>query len=155
MIVLRNIVLLIILSIISYTDLKRQEIDNEPIIFGLIFIALFSLSGFNDVSVKSSIIGFLLGGIAFTILAVFGTMGGGDIKTIAMLGFYFGWKSTVLLIWLSFLVGTVFSIFYMIFKKVKLKDHIPFGPSIAIAAAIVLFCGQSIINHYDVFWFLR
>lgn len=154
MLALKNIVLLIILSVITYTDLKRQEIDDEPIILGLGFIVLFSLSGLNDVSVKSSIAGFLLGGLIFTVLAFWG-MGGGDIKLMAMLGFFFGWKSTVLVMFLSFLVGAVMGIFYMLFKKVTFRDHMPFGPAIAVASVIVLFWGQRIINNYEAFWFLR
>ena len=58
MLLLRNVVLTIILIVTTYTDFKRREIDHEPIIIGLTFIVLFSLCGFNDVSVKSSILGF-------------------------------------------------------------------------------------------------
>lgn len=154
MLLLRNVVLTIILIVTTYTDFKRREIDHEPIIIGLTFIVLFSLCGFNDVSVKSSILGFLIGGIVFTILAFWG-MGGGDIKLMALIGFFLGWRLTVLTMYISFVLGAVIGILYMIFKKVKLKEHIPFAPAIAGATLVVMFFGTQMINNYQILWFLR
>lgn len=154
MLIVRNIVLIIILGIITFTDFKRQEIDNEPLLLGLLFAVLFSLAGFNDVSVKSSIIGFFLGGGIFALLAFWG-MGGGDVKLMAVLGYFLGWKNIILVMFLSFAVGVVFSLFYMLVKKKGLKSCIPFGPSIAIATVLVLFYGQQITNNCEFLWFLR
>lgn len=138
MIIFRNIVLIIILTVITITDLQRQEIDNEPIIAGLVFGVLFSLCGFNDVSVMSSIAGFLLGGIFFFILSFWG-MGGGDIKLMAMIGYLLGCGKAVIIIYMAFVIGAITGIVYMIIKKGKLKDFVPFGPSIALATVMVLF----------------
>jgi leader peptidase (prepilin peptidase)/N-methyltransferase len=138
LIIFRNIVLIIILTVITITDLQRQEIDNEPIVAGLVFGVLFSLCGFNDVGVMSSIAGFFLGGIFFFILSFWG-MGGGDIKLMAMIGYFLGWQSTILVMYLAFVIGAVTGLGYMIIKKGKLKDFVPFGPSIALATVLVLF----------------
>lgn len=154
MIILRNLVLFIILCIITYTDFKRQEIDHEPIIIGLFFITLFSLCGLNDVTTKESIIGFLIGGISFTILAFWG-MGGGDIKLMAMIGFFLGWRLTILAAYSSFVVGSVVGIGVVLFKRKSLKDYIPFGPFIAIGTTFAMFYGNYIINSLDILWFLR
>lgn len=148
MLAVKYAVLITILCIITYTDFKRQEIDNWPLLAGMAFIIPFSLLGYNDVFFMDSIIGFLIGGIFFSILGFWG-MGGGDIKLMAMIGFFLGWKLTIVTIVLSFLVGLVFVIFYVVFKKAKLKDHIPFGPSIAIATIITIFFGQQIIFYYQ------
>lgn len=154
MLLLRNIVLSIILIVATYTDFKRREIDHEPIIIGFVFIILFSLCDFNNVSVKNSILGFLIGGVVFTILAFWG-MGGGDIKLMALIGFFLGWELTILTMYISFVLGAIIGILYMIFKKVKLKEHIPFAPAIAGATFVVMFFGIQIINNCKYLWFLR
>lgn len=154
MLLLRNIVLMIILIVATYTDLKRREIDHEPIISGFTFIVLFSLCGFNDVSVKSSIMGFLIGGAFFTVLAFWG-MGGGDVKLMALIGFFLGWQLTILAMYISFVLGAIIGIFYVIFKKVKIKDYIPFAPAMAGATLITMFFGTQIIDSCSFLWLLR
>lgn len=72
-----------------------------------------------------------------------------DIKLMAMLSFFIGWKLTILVMFLSFLIGTIFGIFYMIFRKARVKDYMPLGPAIALATVIILFWGQQIINNHD------
>lgn len=151
---MRDIILAAILIIITYTDLNRQEIDNEPIILGLGFIILFSLCGYNNVSIKSSIAGFLIGGIFFTILAFWG-MGGGDIKLMALIGFFLGWKFTILVMYLSFVLGSIMGIGYIIMKRKKIKEHIPFGPAIAVATMLVLIYGQQMVANSEFLWYLR
>lgn len=154
MLLFKNIVLTLLLIWASYTDIKRQEIDHEPIIIGLVFIVLFSLCGFNNVSVKSSILGFLIGGITFLIISFWG-MGGGDIKLMALIGFFVGWKHTILIMYISFLIGSIVGIIIVLTKKKTMKEHIPFGPSISAATLFVLIYGAQIINKYEFLWFLR
>lgn len=154
MILVRDAVLVVLLIIITYTDLKRMEIDNEPIVFGLWFIAMFSLAGLNAITVKESIVGFLVCGVLFTLLA-FGGMGGGDIKLMAMIGFFLGWKLSVLVMMLAFCIGAIVGIVYMLVNRKGLKQHIPFGPSIAAATLAVLLLGPQILNSTELLWMLR
>jgi len=144
---IRNLFLIIILLVITYTDFKRREIDNEPIILGLIFISLFSVSGFNNVSTLESVIGFLLGGIVFFILAFWG-MGGGDVKLMAMIGFFLGWQHTLAVMYLAFIFGAVSGLCYILYKRGGLKSQIPFGPAIALATVVVIFYGTEMISRY-------
>ena len=94
---------------ITYTDLKRHEIDFEPLIVGLIFIIPFSLLGFNNVSFVSSLIGMVVSFCLFFIFSFFG-MGGGDMKLIAVIGLFLGWQQILVTMFLSFYIGAFFAI---------------------------------------------
>lgn len=117
-----------------------MEIDNEPILIGLAFIIPYSIAGLNNISTISSVYGFFLGGAIFAVLTFFG-MGGGDVKLMAMLGFFLGWQQILYVTFLSFIIGSVLGIIYILILKRSFKDYIPFGPSIAIAAMITIFSG--------------
>lgn len=148
-ILIRNFVLAIILGWTSYTDLKRHEIDFEPLIVGLIFILPFSFLGFNNVSTTSSLLAMIISFVLFFIFSFFG-MGGGDMKLIAIIGLFFGLPYTLATIALSFYIGGFFAIIVLLFKhgKNKLKMKVPFGPSIALASVTTMLFGQQIINWF-------
>jgi leader peptidase (prepilin peptidase)/N-methyltransferase len=95
-------------------------------------------------------LGLLLGGGFFLLIAMVtnGAMGGGDIKIMGALGFLFGVKNTLLLMFLSFVIGGVLSLILLGLKIKKRKDYIPFGPFICIAALITIFWGQQILQWY-------
>jgi len=117
-----------------------MEIDNEPILIGLAFIIPFSLMGFNDVDVFSSIYGFLLGGVAFAVLTIWG-MGGGDVKLMALIGFFVGWRDIATIMVFSFIIGAILGIIYVFVCKKDFKQYIPFGPPIAVATIVVVLFG--------------
>lgn len=72
------------------------------------------------------------------------SMGGGDIKLIAVLGLHFGALQTLFLLILACVTGLIIA---AIRKKGK-SDPFPFGPAIAIAAWITALCGSSVISAY-------
>lgn len=96
------------------------------------------------------ILGMVLGGGFFLFIAMVtnGAMGGGDIKIMAALGFLFGVKNTLLLMFLSFVLGGILSVILLLLKIKKRKDQIPFGPFICLAAFITIFWGEMIIHWY-------
>ena len=71
------------------------------------------------------------------------TMGGGDIKLFAALGFHFGAMQMLLLLMLSCIIGIIFAITQQLQKKAM-----PFGPSIALAAWITAVMGTQILEWY-------
>ena len=82
------------------------------------------------------------------IAVVTSAMGGGDIKMMAALGFLLGLYPTLLLIFLSFVLGGILSGMLLLLKIKKRKDHIPFGPFICISAVITIFWGERILQWY-------
>ena len=75
-------------------------------------------------------------------------MGGGDIKLLAMIGAFLGWKAILPVVFLSSLLGTVVGVPAMLIQKGDTRFVIPFGPFLAAAALIYLFWGQMIIDWY-------
>jgi leader peptidase (prepilin peptidase)/N-methyltransferase len=96
------------------------------------------------------------GAVVIGLLALLGrvvwkkdAMGGGDIKLLAMIGAFLGWKSIFLAIFFGSLIGTVFSIALIAFKKKKWEDYVPFGPYLSLGAIIALFWkGCSFLGMY-------
>ena len=75
-------------------------------------------------------------------------MGGGDIKLLAMIGAFLGWKIALLSLPLASLVGAVVGVII----KVRTKQSvIAFGPYLALGALVGLFWSEKIINTFFYF----
>ena len=75
-------------------------------------------------------------------------MGWGDFKLIGPLGFIFGWPDILMIIFLSFIVGSICVLPLLIKKEKTMKDAVPFGPFLIIAASLTFFFGYRIIDGY-------
>lgn len=91
-------------------------------------------------------------GLLFLLLIVFVSrgraMGMGDVKIMAALGLLFGWPDIILIIALSFILGTIVAIPLLIWKRKKITDMLPFGPFIVISAFIIFFFGAGLLSTY-------
>ena len=74
-------------------------------------------------------------------------MGGGDIKMMAMVGSFVGWKGVLLTIFAGALLGT------LIFVPLSLRKKrlVPFGVFLAVGAAVAFVWGDAIIEWYQHF----
>jgi len=71
------------------------------------------------------------------------SMGGGDVKLLAMIGAFMGWKLALL----TFLIAPYLGIVLGIINLITKKDHtIPYGPFLSIGALISLFWGNRILQ---------
>lgn len=75
-------------------------------------------------------------------------MGMGDFKLVGALGLIFGWPDILMVLFLAFIIGAVFSVVLLIRKKKKIKEAVPFGPFLVIAASLTFFFGYQIIDGY-------
>jgi len=144
-------VLCSILIVIAIIDYYNQIIPDTINLFGLVCGFIFHAINFNGFSsLLQYLLGFLIGGGFLLLVAAVtkGAMGGGDIKLMAVLGFWLGWKYTILILFLSFFIGALISIVLILFKFKGRKDMIPFGPFIVLATIVTLFYGNDIINYY-------
>lgn len=142
------------LVVITFIDLEHQIIPDEISLPGIVigFICSFFLPGH---SWLNSLLGILLGGgslllVAYAYQWLTGKegMGGGDIKLLAMMGAFLGWKSILFIIFASSLVGSVIGITMMLVQKKDSKLAIPFGPYLAFGAVLYIFYGRQIIHWY-------
>jgi len=72
-------------------------------------------------------------------------MGLGDVKLMAMIGAFLGWKMALITIFFGSVVGAVVGI---VIKLITGKDYIPFGPFLSIGALTALFFGQQLLFWY-------
>jgi len=70
-------------------------------------------------------------------------MGGGDVKLLAMIGAFFGWKIALM----TFFVAPFFGLIVGVIVLIRTKDHlIPYGPFLSLAAVVSAFYFQQIMN---------
>jgi leader peptidase (prepilin peptidase)/N-methyltransferase len=75
-------------------------------------------------------------------------MGYGDFKLLAALGAWLGWQLLPVIVLLSSVVGAVIGISLIVFRG---RDHsipLAFGPYLAIAGAIALFFGSTLVKLF-------
>ena len=72
------------------------------------------------------------------------TMGGGDIKLVAVLGLHFGPLQTLFLLILSCVLGLALG---AAMKKAK-DAPFPFGPALALAGWLTALCGAPLVSWY-------
>jgi leader peptidase (prepilin peptidase)/N-methyltransferase len=142
------------LIVITVIDLYYQIIPDVISIPG-IGVGLLGSLFFPGITFLDSLIGVLVGGGSLFLVATLYQwlfkregMGGGDVKLLAMIGGFLGWKSVILTILLSSFIGSIVGILVMIFKGKDFKTAIPFGPFLSIGAVISLFYGEFIIGWY-------
>ena len=142
------------LVVITFIDLEHRIIPDVISLPGIIvgFVSSFFLPW---LSWQSSLIGILAGGgslltVAFIYQLVTKKegMGGGDIKLLAMMGAFLGWKAVPFIIFASSLAGSVIGITLMLVQKKDSKLAIPFGPFLAFGAILYVFFGKEIIHWY-------
>jgi leader peptidase (prepilin peptidase) / N-methyltransferase len=141
-----------VLIVVTFIDLDHQII---PDILTLPGIPIFFLLAVFAVKVPwmEAAIGLLIGGGVLLAIA-FGYelitrregMGGGDIKLLAMIGGFLGWKSLIFILLFSSFLGAIVGIAIMVIKKQDMKFAVPFGPFLSAAAVAYLFWGDTFMN---------
>jgi leader peptidase (prepilin peptidase)/N-methyltransferase len=142
------------LIVITVVDLYHQIIPDVISLPGIGAGLLASLA-IPQITLFNSLLGILLGGGGLFLVATLYQwffkregMGGGDVKLLAMIGAFLGWKAVILTILLGSLIGSITGIIVMVSKGKNFKYAIPFGPFLSFGAVIALFYGPSIISWY-------
>lgn len=142
------------LVVITFIDLDHRIIPDLLSLPGIVigFLCSFLIPW---LPWYESLLGILVGGgtlylVAwlYEVLAKREGMGGGDIKLLAMLGAFLGWKAIFPVIFFASLVGTLVGVPLMLLRRGDAKLAIPFGPFLATAALVYLFWGADLIDWY-------
>lgn len=151
------VLLFTVLLGITITDFETQLIPDKftlPMIAaGLVLSAVFPelhakslwYEGLGTAAAAMLIGGgiLLLTGLLGNFLFKKESMGGGDIKLLAMLGTFIGIKSIILV----FLLGPIVALPFALYSKFVYKEEvIPFGPFLAIAGAWMFLFGEQTWN---------
>ncbi len=158
-----------VLIIVTFIDFDHFLIPDVLVLPGIVLglavsfknSLLMNLSPlFFDVSYPlsvflNSLTGAIFGFLSLLFVAVLGemlfkkeAMGGGDLKLLAMMGAFLGWKNVFFTIFMSSLVGAVIGITLIIFKKKGKGEYIPYGPYLALAGIINIFWGDILIAKF-------
>jgi leader peptidase (prepilin peptidase)/N-methyltransferase len=73
-------------------------------------------------------------------------MGLGDVKFMGAIGAFVGWQGTVFSLMASSLIGATVGIILIALRRREWSSRMPYGPYIALAAVIWVFCGQRIFD---------
>lgn len=100
-------------------------------------------------------VGALLGG--GVLLALWGAwlllrgeegMGLGDVKMLAMVGAFLGWKGVLVTLLLASLAGSLVGLGLIAFGRGGMKSRLPFGVFLALGAGVALFWGRAMVDAY-------
>src|SRR4030042_2674312 len=142
------------LIVITVIDLYHQIIPDVISLPG-IGVGLLASLIIPQHTFFNSLIGILLGGGSLFLVATLYQwffkregMGGGDVKLLAMIGAFLGWKAVLLTIFLSSLIGSILGITIIVLQGKNFKYAIPFGPFLSLGAVITLFYQNEMISWY-------
>lgn len=142
------------LLVVTFIDFDYQIIPDEITLPGMV-VGLIAASTVLPPGFVSALAGLLVGGGLFYLAAVLSRwilrrdgMGGGDIKLIAMIGAFLGWRGMLLTIFLGALSGTVVGLFQILFLGQKRENPIPFGPFLALGACVSALFELEILRWY-------
>lgn len=155
------IVLVSVLIITSGIDISTKYVHEIISIIGIVSGALFILySYFSGGEVLTYILGGIIAAGIIAIFAFLGGMGWGDVEVAFMCGLYLGIASSILMIFISIILGGIIgAVILALNKKVRKekeeKATMPFAPFIAIGCFISLIYGEELVraflNYYGVF----
>lgn len=145
------------LIVLFVLDLRHRILPNVITLPGIAVGIVFSL--LTEPGWLSSLIGIVAGG--GILLAIAESyywlrreegMGMGDIKMLAMIGAFLGWKLMLLTLVISCVLGAIVGLAVIATRRGTMKYALPFGTFLAIGALVASIAGDSIVNWYVSFY---
>lgn len=139
-----------VLFYVSAVDLDVMEIPNGALLIGAVLFLAFLPAHSEPISrLLWGLASALIYGGALLLLSLVmdkvmkkETMGGGDIKLLALLALYSGPSVTLLLVIVACVIGIAFAL------GKRRGEPFPFGPSLAAAAVFATVFGEHIVRWY-------
>ncbi len=152
-----RLLLVCILVVLFGIDLHHQILPNAITLPGIVIGFLFSLAG--SPGWIDSLLGILLGGgILYGIAAAYYAvrreegLGMGDVKMLAMIGAFLGWKAVLVTLMLSTFAGAIVGVALIAFSRGGMKLALPFGTFLALGALAAMLAGDPLITWYSGFF---
>lgn len=143
------------LTLVSFVDLSHRIIPDVISMPGILIGLVISLF-YPQMSFTNALIGVALGGGSLYVVAsVYQIvtkregMGFGDVKLLAMIGAFIGWKGVLFTILCSSFIGSVVGVVLMLISsEADSKYAVPFGPFLSLGAIIYVMWGEALITWY-------
>ena len=145
------------LIVLFVIDLEHRILPDVITLPGIVVGFLFSFimpPGWID-SLIGMVVGggslWLMGEVYFRLRHEEG-MGFGDVKMLAMIGAFLGWKLMLLTLILSSFLGSAIGLGMIAARRGDMKYALPFGTFLAVGALVASVVGDRIVNWYASFY---
>jgi leader peptidase (prepilin peptidase) / N-methyltransferase len=145
------------LIVLFAIDLEHHLLPNVITLPGI--VVGFALSLVTEPGWLASLIGILAGGgVLYAIAEVYFRirheegLGMGDVKMLAMIGAFIGWKLTLVTLMLASFAGALVGLLLIATRRGDMKYALPFGTFLALGAALAATVGSSLLDWYLRFW---
>ncbi len=145
------------LVVAAFIDLATYEIPDRISLggivvgtaLGLAYPSIFDADS-RGLGLMRSVAGMLVGGGAIYLMGIAGrllfrkeAMGGGDVKLMAAIGAFIGWKLVILAFFIAPFFGAILGVMLKVREN---KDVIPYGPFLSLGALLAVFFGDRILQ---------
>jgi leader peptidase (prepilin peptidase)/N-methyltransferase len=141
------------LIVLFAIDLEHHLLPNVITLPGIVVGFLFSL--FGEPGWLSSAIGILVGGgVLYAIAEIYYRLrheeglGMGDVKMLAMIGAFVGWKLTLVTLMMASIAGSLVGVLLIASQRGSMKYALPFGTFLAMGAALAATIGPGVVTWY-------
>jgi len=142
---------MLVLIFIDYDHRILPNIITIPGTFIGLLLAFFR----QPITLTEALLGAVLGaGLLLAVAEVYFRLrkteglGMGDVKMMAMVGAFLGWKGVLLTLFAGSLLGSLVGLALMATQGKDLKTALPFGTFLGMAATATLFVGSPLIDWY-------
>jgi len=165
-----------VLLCVSFIDWDTQEIPDGLLIYGAAFGVLwvaaanilpalkvfdrgifgppFIIAGFaNAPSWQDALLGILAGGLPLFLLDRLTLLvlkkdgfGYGDVKLMAMVGLFLGWKMTLVAYLIAVVAGGAYGAFLMLTRRAGKGSYLAFGPFLSAGALLTFWIGKPLLR---------
>jgi leader peptidase (prepilin peptidase) / N-methyltransferase len=141
------------LIVLFAIDLEHQLLPNVITLPGIVVGFLFSLV--TEPGWQSSLMGIVVGGgVLFSVAEAYYRirqeegLGMGDVKMLAMVGAFLGWKLTLVTLLMASFCGSIIGLMLIVTRRGSLKYALPFGTFLALGAAAAATVGPAVLDWY-------
>lgn len=134
-------------------DLEHQLLPDRITLPGIVAGLLFSI--WLPPGLREAVVGVLLGGgflwalgEGWSRLRGMEAMGFGDVKMLAMIGAFLGWKLVIVTFVLSSFAGGLFAALLLLSRRTTLTSALPFGTFLAAGAFVASLWGERLMHWY-------
>jgi leader peptidase (prepilin peptidase)/N-methyltransferase len=145
------------LIVLFAIDLEHHLLPNVITVPGI--AVGFAFSFFSEPGWQASLIGIAVGGgVLFLIAEAYYRirreegLGMGDVKMLAMIGAFIGWKLTLVTLMMASFAGALVGLLLIATRRGDMKYALPFGTFLALGAALAATVGSSLLDWYLRFW---
>lgn len=141
------------LIVLFAIDLEHHLLPNVITLPGIVLGLI--VSTIVPPGLRDAILGTLLGGGVLWLIgeayyryAGQEGMGGGDVKMLAMVGAFLGWKLVIVTLVLSSVAGSLVGVLVIALRKGDMKYALPYGTFLALGALAASLFGDQIVAWY-------